>query len=525
VDDPLLNITNAAGAIAPELGMMAAATILVLLGAFLPTSSDAARGRARTICLTIAVIVLAVPLAIAIARFGEAAQTGAAGIDDGASFAAAPFVRDALARVIQPTALLAGLGLLMLAGPRLNAKYPAEHLACLLFIIAGASLAASANDLIALFVSLELISIPTYVLLYLTRPDRRSLESTIKYFLLSIFSSAFLLYGMSLLYGSAGSTNFAAIEASLRQPSGMVSVGMLQVALVLLVAGLGFRIAAVPFHFYAPDVFQGTSLPSAALLAIVPKIAGFVALLRLTWSILLTSQTGADLPFAGLERYGVIVVAVLAFLSMTVGNVLALLQSDLRRLLAYSSVAHAGYMLVGVAVPGALASPNGAQAVLFYLLAYSIMTLGAFGVLMMLQKPDRPVMNVGDIAGLGKTNPWAARLLAVFLLGLTGLPPTVGFWGKFNLFFVAWASGTPFMKPLAVGLAINAAIAAWYYLNLIKTAYLSPPAEDAPAMGSAPADAGQAMPVLFGAMSVCAAGTIVLFFFPGLLSSLLQGVN
>jgi NADH-quinone oxidoreductase subunit N len=459
------------------------------------------------LCVTIAAIVLLIPLAIALINPDWLAAENAP---------SAPFVRDALSRVIQPATLFAGLGLLVLIAQRPSARYPAEHFACLLFIIAGTSLVASANDLVALFVSLELISIPTYVLLFLSRPDARALESTTKYFLLSIFSSAFLLYGLSLLLGSAGATNLAAIDASLRQPTGVVNIAMLQIALVLVVAGLGFRIAAVPFHFYAPDVFQGTTLPSAALLAIIPKIAGFVALLRLAWSLLLTAQPEGA-PFVGLDRYGMAVIAVLAFLSMTVGNVLALLQSDLRRLLAYSSVAHAGYMLIGVAVPSGMPDANGGQAVLFYLLVYTIMTLGAFGVIVMLQRP-RPAVTIDDLVGLGATNPLAALLLAVFLFGLTGLPPTVGFWGKFNLFMAAWASDIFYMKLLAVGLAINAAIAAWYYLRVIKTAYLDSQRDPTPA-------ATGASPWLFGAMGICAASTIALFFFPQALLGLLQGVN
>ncbi|MEX2316016.1 MAG: NADH-quinone oxidoreductase subunit N [Pirellulales bacterium] len=513
MDDALQIVTRAAWTIAPELGMMAAATLLVLLGAFLPMTTTESRRTARVVCLSIAVLVLAIPLAYSLLSVQDGDGPGAAS----QSISAAPFARDALSRAIQPAALLAGLGLLILVQQGLNEKYPAEHLACLLFIVAGASLVASANDLIALFVSLELISIPTYVLLYLSRPERKALESTIKYFLLSIFSSAFLLYGMSFLLGSAGSTNFARIAESLRQPTGLASVGMLQVALVLVVAGLGFRIAAVPFHFYAPDVFQGTTLPSAALLAIVPKIAGFVALLRLAWSILLTSGSAAA--FESLLPYGVTIIAGLAFLTMTVGNVLALLQTDLRRLLAYSSVAHAGYMMVGLAVPGAVPTPNGAQAVLFYLFAYSMMTLGAFGVLVMLERQGRLARNINDLSGLSIASPFAALLLAVFMLSLTGLPPTIGFWGKFNLFLVAWGSGLWGMQVLAVGLAVNAAIAAWYYLRLVKAAYLDPPAETSHVVRS-PQSA-----VLSGSMGLAAIATIGFFFFPNPLWSLLQGVN
>jgi len=379
------------------------------------------------------------------------------------------------------------------------------------------NLVAAANDLIALFISLELISIPTYVLLYLSRPDRRALEATVKYFLLSVFSSAFLLYGMSFLLGSAGSTNFSLIEDSFRQPTGFVNVGMLQVALVMVVAGLGFRIASVPFHFYAPDVFQGTTMPSAALLAVVPKIAGFVALVRLVWSIFFTDQLAQA--FAGLEAYGTALFAGLAILTMTVGNMLALLQTDVRRLLAYSSIAHAGYMLVGLAVPATVASPNGAQALLFYLLVYSVMTLGVFGVMLMLQKEGRSIYTVRDLNGLAAFNPLAALLLAVFLFGLTGLPPTAGFWGKFNLLVVLWKSGSFALWLLAIGLAVNAAIAAWYYLRLIKSAYLDP---QAPTVTSiTPAQA----PALYGVTTLLAVGAVAFFVFPNALWTLLRGIG
>ncbi len=520
--DPVQYVANSAWAIAPELGMLAAATLIVFSGTFLPSGSDAARRSARNLCVTLAALLLGAALVFTIGwRDGlDARQIGIGGADSAAAIAVTngAFVRDALAHAVQPASLIAGLLLLVLVRERLNTKYPAEHLACLLFIVAGMNLVAAANDLIALFVALELISIPTYVLLYLSRPDRRALESTAKYFLLSIFSSAFLLYGLSFLLGSAGSTNFTAIAKALHEPTGVVTIGMLEIALALVVAGLGFRVAAVPFHFYAPDVFQGTTLPAAALLAIVPKFAGFVALVRLLWSMLLTGQAQGD-AFFGLDRYGITVVACLAFLTMTVGNVLALLQTDLRRLLAYSSVAHAGYMLVGLAVPGGAASPNGAQAVVFYLLSYSIMTLGAFGVLVIVQQRDRSIDAVNDLAGLGVANPLAALLLVVFMLGLTGLPPTVGFWGKFNLIVVAWSSGQPGMRLLTIGLAVNAAIAAWYYLRLIKVAYLDAPADGIVAAGERPSGA------LLGAMSLCAIGTIGFFIFPSSLLSILLGIH
>ncbi len=508
MDAALQSVIDAALTIAPELLMVGVATLLVLLGSYLPMGTESERHAAGRLCVTISAIALGVPL-VWLVGWGSPGPAE--------PLASAAFLRDPLAAVIQPASLLVGLVLLVLIRQRLNEKYPAEHLACLIFIIAGLSLVASANDLIALFVSLELVSIPTYILLYLSRPDAKAMEATIKYFLLSVFSSAFLLYGMSFLLGAGGSTNLAVLSDSLRQPTGMVSVGMLQVALVLVVAGLGFRIASVPFHFYAPDVFQGTTMPAAALLAVVPKVAGFVALLRLVWSVLLATQLNPA--FASLGAYGAAVLAGLAMLTMTVGNVLALLQTSIRRLLAYSSVAHAGYMLVGLAVPGSNFVPNGEQAVLFYLLVYSIMTLGAFGVLLMLRKQDRSIDLVSDIDGLGTTHPFAAMLLAVFMFGLTGLPPTAGFWGKFNLFVVAWSSGSLTMQLLAVGLAVNAVIAAWYYLRLVKYAYLNAPASDVSAIH------GSQAPTLYGAMGLCAAAALWLFFFPNALWSLLSGLG
>jgi NADH-quinone oxidoreductase subunit N len=367
--------------------------------------------------------------------------------------------------------------------------------------------------LVALFVSLELVSIPTYILLYLSRDDTAALEATAKYFLLSIFSSAFVLYGLSIFFGSAGSTNFAWLAHSLAEPTGMVSVGMLQIAVAMVVAGLGFRITAVPFHFYAPDVFQGTSTPMAGLLAVLPKIVGFAALLRLVWSILLTTEVNRA--FAALAIPAPEALAVLAIVTMTVGNVLALLQSDLRRLLAYSSVAHAGYMLVGLAVlPGASADFNGAQAVLFYLLIYSTMTLGVFGTLLLLKKNGRPIETVNDVDGIGATSPLLALVFAVFLFSLTGLPPTGGFWGKFNLFLAAWSTGTTTMRLLALGLAINAAIAGWYYLRLVRRAYLHPQTE------AVTFETSKSL-ALTAAVGLCAVLILGLFFFPNPLWQLL----
>ena len=251
----------------------------------------------------------------------------------------------------------------------------------------------------------------------------------------------------------------------------------------------------------------------AGLLAVLPKIVGFAALLRLVWSILLTTEV--DQAFEPLAVPAPEVLAVLAIVTMTVGNVLALLQSDLRRLLAYSSVAHAGYMLVGLAVlPGASADFNGAQAVLFYLLIYSTMTLGVFGTLLLLKKNGKPIETVNDVDGIGATSPLLALVFAIFFFSLTGLPPTGGFWGKFNLFLAAWSTGTTTMRLLALGLAINAAIAGWYYLRLVRRAYLHPQTE------AVTFEASKSL-ALTAAVGLCAVLILGLFFFPNPLWQLL----
>jgi NADH-quinone oxidoreductase subunit N len=487
----------------PELILLTIAILMVLWACFTSAATPEAREQLRVKSVWVGAIGL---LIAAVAYFIWPANVD---VDP----ARVAFLSDSFADVLQPVGFVIGLILLIFAAEQLHPRYSIEQVACLLILVAGTNLVAMANDLVALFVALELVSIPTYVLLYLSRSDTAGLEATIKYFLLSIFSSAFVLYGLSIFLGSAGSTNFEWLKHSLHNPTGMVTVGMLQIAVAMIVAGLGFRITAVPFHFYAPDVFQGTSTAMAGLLAVLPKIVGFAALLRLIWSIMLAD--GFDPAFDKLTVPAPEALAILAIVTMTIGNLLALVQNDLRRLLAYSSVAHAGYMLVGLAVlPGTSEQFSGAQAVLFYLLIYSMMTLGVFGTLLLLKKNGKPVETVNDLNGIASTAPLLALALAIFLFSLTGLPPTGGFWGKFNLFLAAWSTGTSTMRLLALGLAINAAIAGWYYLRLVRRAYLHPQTEEVTFT------AGKSV-ALTMTVGLCAILMLGLFFFPSPLWQLL----
>lgn len=420
---------------------------------------------------------------------------------------ASPFRHDYLAWFTKGLGLGGGLVLVLLSWNQVGDRHAAEYHGCLLAIIAGVDLVAAANDLVILFLALELISIPTYVLLYLPKHDAAGQEAATKYFLLSVFSSALLLFGFSYLYGSVGSTNLEAIRMAVRHAEADRMPGVLLIALVMVVAGLGFRITAVPFHFYAPDVYQGVPTVGAALLAFVPKVAGFVALFQLITATLFV-EAGDGETFE-LTRQGVVLFWILAVVTMFLGNLLALLQDNLKRMLAYSSVAHAGYMLIGLSAgypPGAAIS--GIEALFFYLVVYGAMTIGAFAVLAYLSRPERPVETVDDLAGLGWSHPGVALMMTVFLFSLTGLPPTAGFWGKFYLFFAAWSVPGKLFQWLAILLAINAAIGAWYYLRVVGSMYLRQPVK--------PLETPREAPALI-AITLCLLVSLGLFFTPSYL--------
>lgn len=396
---------------------------------------------------------------------------------------AVPLLFDSLAQWTRALALATGIAFILLCWYDMPARQVADHHACVLLIVAGVCLVGSANDLVTLFLALELVSLPTYILLYLPRHDDASQEASLKYFLLSVFSSALLLFGFSYLFGLTGTTNIAGIlqvlyGASVEETHAVA--GLAQIAMLMIVAGLGFRVTAVPFHFYAPDVFQGTSTSGAALLSFIPKIAGFVALLRVFGFIVPAGVPMGDrLVGIGLSDQLPTLFWFLAALTMTIGNFLALLQDNLKRLLAYSSITHAGYMLAAVAAAPYLSSGDsavsGVVALLYYLAAYGAMTFGVFAVIAMLHRPERPVENVDDLAGLAKSHPILALMLTVLLLSLIGIPLTAGFTGKFLVFFGALSVQGPidWLYPLLalIGM-LNAAVGGWYYLRIITVMYL-----------------------------------------------------
>lgn len=342
----------------------------------------------------------------------------------------------------------------------------AEFYAFYLFSLTGLMLCAGADDLIWLFLALELTSLPTYIMVAISTARNRSREAAVKYFFLGAMGAAVFLYGFALIYGGTGSTNLNDIYQHFRA-SGINSIAM--AGLLLSILGLGFKIAAVPMHFYTPDVYEGAAPQVSAFLAFVPKTAGFIAILLLC-STVGWGEDGHRLPDA--MR---LVLWVTAALTMTVGNVLAILQNSVKRILAYSSVAHSGYMLVGViAGPGPSGNgnsftSNGLSAVLFYLFAYGIMNLGCFAVLAALERkpgPDgepREVETVNDLRGLCRSHPLLGWTMVLCSLSLLGFPPLLGFFSKLPLFTSAIHAGE---ITLVVVLGLNSAVAAYYYLRL-----------------------------------------------------------
>lgn len=342
-----------------------------------------------------------------------------------------------------------------------------EFFAFMLLSLMGAMLCAGAGDLVWLFLALELTSLPTYIMVATSRDRLEAPEAGIKYFFLGALSAAIFLYGFALIYGGTGYTTFDEIRMAIAAEglSPLVLVGLL-----LAIVGMCFKIAAVPMHLYAADVYQGAASPVTALLAFVPKTAGFVAL------ILLIGLLGWPME----EPRIVGLLWILAVLTMFVGNTLALRQTNVKRVLAYSSIAHSGYMLVGLVVgPGAAGDPltvrNGLAAVLFYLVIYGVMNLGAFAVLGMLKAKGEDAETYDDLRGLAQRHPGLAAIMAVCILALAGVPPLVGFWGKLYLFGAAISAQFIWLAILAL---VNSAMAAVYYLRIVGVCYLDAPQAD-----------------------------------------------
>ena len=321
----------------------------------------------------------------------------------------------------------------------------------------GMMLMAAGNELIIVFLGLELMSLSLYVLAGYFRENPASSEAGMKYLLLGAFASAFFLYGIALIYGGAGTTSIPAIAEKITAES---SSPLLLAGMFLLVVGFGFKVAIVPFHQWAPDVYEGAPTTIAAFISAGPKAAGFAAFLRIFMEALPNLQG---------EWSGVLIL--LAMLTMTVGNVIAIAQTNIKRMLAYSSIAHAGYVLIGLAA----ANNDGISSAMLYLLVYCVMNIGAFGAVILAKTEDGESLMISDYAGLGTRKPLLAMFMSVMLLSLAGFPPTAGFVGKFYIFKAAVGAGHIWLVIIG---ALNTAISAFYYLRVVVTMYMREPEEE-----------------------------------------------
>ena len=380
---------------------------------------------------------------------------------------------DPLSQIFKVMLLLAGAVTCLMAAGDKGVGDKGEFYLIVIVATLGGLMMSSAADLILVFVALETLSIPLYMLASFRRGDQRSAESGMKYFLYGAFASAIMLFGFSLLYGFAGTTNLAGIADALNGglENGVVAV---MTALVMIIVGFGFKISAVPFHFWTPDVYEGAPTPVTAFVSVSSKAASFALLLRF-----LTAVFPADLAIAGvvIQDFWVNLLVVVSIVTMTLGNVVALRQSNIKRLLAYSSIAQAGYTLIGVAALGGANDSLAVASISFYMFMYIFTNLLVFGgVILFIAKTDSE--EISDMAGLNRRSPWLALFITIGLLSLGGIPPAAGFFGKFFLFQAAVDSNLVGLALIAV---TNAIIALYYYLVVIKVMYVDVgPDDDAP---------------------------------------------
>jgi NADH-quinone oxidoreductase subunit N len=420
--------------ILPELVLTAGALVVLVADVLLPRGSRLLAG--------IAVLALAATL-VSLAPFTHTRVEVAHGliaVDQFALFFKVVFLVAAIMTVLMSIRYL-----------EIEGASPGEYYFLILCATLGMMIMAGGIDLITIFIGLETMAVSFYILAGFIKPNQRSNEAAVKYFLLGAFSLGILLYGMSLMYGLSGTTNLRAMAGIF---AGEGRDPRLVLAVILVVAGVGFKIAAVPFHMWAPDVYEGAPTPVTAFLSVGSIAASFAMLLRIFIEGLPAMSTDWRLLFEAL-----------AIVTMTVGNLAALTQTNIKRMLAYSSISHAGYLLIGV-VAG---TSRGVTAMLIYLLIYSFMQIGAFAVVIMMHRRDMVGDELKDLSGLHFRHPFAAFAMLIFMLSLGGIPPTAGFMGKFWLFSAAIESGYTWLAVIGV---LNSAISLYYYIRIVVFMYL-----------------------------------------------------
>jgi NADH-quinone oxidoreductase subunit N len=402
-------------------------------------------------------------------------------------------VVDGFATFFRVLVIVVGLLAFLTSGSYLSQEnaHTGEYWGLLLFSLVGQCLMAAANELMMIFIGLEISSIATYIMAGYLRDDKRNNESALKYFLLGSFATAFFLYGIAWIYGITGSTNLLEVRRVISTASAAhVSTTLVGTAAALIFVGFAFKISVAPFQVWAPDVYQGAPAPVAAFMSAGPKAAAFAILLR----VFMTA-------FEPIAPRWEPVFWVCALMTMLIGNFAALTQTNLKRLLAYSSIAHAGYVLVAVTAHNVI----GVQAVMFYLAAYAFMNIGAFAVVTHLAREGERYLRIEDLSGLGYRQPGVAAMLTIFLLSMIGVPLTGGFFGKFYIFKAALDANLVWLTVLGL---LNSAVAAYYYLKLIVMMYMHDPNESTDGLQSIAAGPN-------AALWISAVATIVLGIFPG----------
>jgi NADH-quinone oxidoreductase subunit N len=423
--------------------------------------------------------------------------------------------------------VLTALTLLLLIDSRFT-RHAGEYVSVVLMAAAGGLIISAAQDLLVIFTGLELLSLGLYILTAFNKQSGKSAEAAIKYYLFGGMSAAFLLFGFSYLYGISGSTSLHKVILGSYRTLGAGNGPLLYLALVMIAVGLGFKVAAVPFHLWAPDTYEGAPAPAAAFIASVSKVASFALLISIgaaSWhffdsspgtdyvaGVAHLSGTAMPRPYLDFRSGWMLILTMLAAVSMVFGNLAALAQSSVRRLLAYSAIAHAGYVLLGLAFFSY--SNLSVQAILYYILTYGLTTVGAFGVVGVVERvagSDR----LDAFLGLNKRNPLLAAVLLILFLSLAGIPPLVGFWAKFNLFAAVLRVGGGALPFTLVALAIAfSAVSLYYYLQVLKRAYVMPASVETPI---------RVHPVTLTVLLAIAAGVVVMGCFPALLQNWIAG--
>jgi NADH-quinone oxidoreductase subunit N len=460
----------------PEIVLSAIATLIMFLDGVL-----AERSKRALAWIALAGLGLAVVACVYAYQFPGAAFNNMIVVDGFATF-------------FRVLVIAVGILTVLCSEPYLRSERagPGQYYALLLYSIVGQCIMASASELIMVFIGLEISSIASYILAGYLRDDRRNNESALKYFLLGSFATAFLLYGIAWIYGTTGFTNLAEIRRTLTTPETAPSISLIGIAAALMFVGFAFKVSAAPFQIWAPDVYQGAPAPVSAFMSAGPKAAAFAVFIR----VFLTA-------FGPIANRWQPFVWGSAILTMIIGNFAALTQSNIKRLLAYSSIAHAGYVMVAIAAD----SEIGTAAAMFYLAAYALMQVGAFAVVTYFVRQGERYTSVEDLAGLGYKQPMIAAMLTIFLLSLIGVPLTGGFFGKFYIFKAALDSNLIWLTIIGL---LNSAVAAYYYLRIIVVMYMHEP-------GEASATAPPVSPALRLAMWGAAVGTFVLGIFPSVL--------